>query len=463
MTKRPETEGGPDTGEGQGHVDPVVLEAMQLALDDEDRIGLVRQLHEMHPADASDTLEQLSSDDFAELIGLLGDDFPASVLVELRDEYRAVAVEMLSDRTITAVLPDIDSDDAAALLEDVEEDRRARILEELDPKDRATLQQALDFDEETAGRLMQREFVAAPEFWTVGHTIDHARKTGDGLPEQFFEIYVVDPGFKVLGAVSLPLLLRTPREVKLASIMAGIKAQITTQMDQEEVAFLFQKYSLASAPVVDDAGRITGMITVDDMVDVIQNENTEDLLALSGVRSADGSDTVWDSVKARAPWLGINLFTAFFASGIISLFEPVLSAYVALAVLMPVVAALGGNAGGQALTVTVRAIAEREMEGAAARRAIRRETLTGLANGMIFALGVGAITLLWFGNVTLAGTISIAILATFVWGGFAGIMVPLVLQRLGVDPAVASSVFLLTLTDTMAFFSFLGLATLVLL
>ena len=461
MTERPDRHDTPDKGDG--HVDPALLDALEAALEGRDTGWLKRTFEGLHPADASDALEQLSSDDFGQVIGLLGDDFPADILVELRDEYRAAAVEMLSDKAVTAVLPDIESDDAAAILEDVEEDRRARILEDLAPLERATLQQALDFDEETAGRLMQREFVAAPEFWTVGHTIDHARNTGDALPEQFFDIYVVDPGFKVLGAVSLPLLLRTPREVKLASIMTEIEAQITTRMDQEEVAFLFQKYSLASAPVVDEAGRITGMITVDDMVDVIQEENTEDLLALSGVRSADGSDTVWDSVKARAPWLGINLFTAFFASGIISLFEPVLSAYVALAVLMPVVAALGGNAGSQALTVTVRAIAERELEGAAARRAIRRETLTGLANGLIFACGVGAVTLLWFGNVTLALTIGVAILATFIWGGFAGIMVPLALQRAGVDPAVASSVFLLTLTDTMAFLSFLGLATLVLL
>ncbi len=463
MTERPDGHDTPDKSEDQGRVDPALLEALETALEGRDTAWLKRTFEGLHPADASDALEQLSSDDFGQVIGLLGDDFPADILVELRDEYRAAAVEMLPDEAVTAVLPDIESDDAAAILEDVEEDRRARILEDLAPLERATLEQALDFDEETAGRLMQREFVAAPEFWTVGHTIDHARNTGDALPEQFFDIYVVDPGFKVLGAVSLPLLLRTPREVKLASIMTEIEAQITTQMDQEEAAFLFQKYSLASAPVVDEAGRITGMITVDDMVDVIQEENTEDLLALSGVRSADGSDTVWDSVKARAPWLGINLFTAFFASGIISLFEPVLSAYVALAVLMPVVAALGGNAGSQALTVTVRAIAERELEGAAARRAIRRETLTGLANGLIFACGVGAVTFLWFGNVTLALTIGAAILATFIWGGFAGIMVPLALQRAGVDPAVASSVFLLTLTDTMAFLSFLGLATLVLL
>lgn len=460
MTEMPET---PQSLNEQSHIDAQLLEAFRNALSERDAPLLREILDGLHPADASDILEQFSSDDFAEAIALLGDDFSAEVLVELRDEYRADAVEVLSDEAVTAVLPDLESDDAAALLEDVEEDRRARILDDLKPLERAPIEQALDFDEETAGRLMQREFVAAPEFWTVGHTIDHARETGEALPDQFFEIYVVDPSFKVLGAVPLPLLLRTPREVKLATIMTEIQTEISTEMDQEEVAYLFQKYSLASAPVVDEARRITGMITVDDMVDVIQEENTEDLLALSGVLSADGSDTVWDSVKARAPWLGVNLFTAFFASGIISLFEPVLSAYVALAILMPVVAALGGNAGSQALTVTVRAIAEREMEGAAARRAVLREVLTGLANGLIFAVGVGAITLLWFGNLTMVVTIAFAILATFVWGGFAGIVVPLSLQRLGVDPAVASSVFLLTLTDTMAFFSFLGLATLVLL
>ena len=220
---------------------------------------------------------------------------------------------------------------------------------------------------------------------------------------------------------------------------------------------------MVAAPVVDASGRITGMITLDDMVDVIQEENTEDLLALSGVSSADGSDTVFESVRARAPWLAVNLFTAFLASGIISLFSHALNTYVALAILMPVVAALGGNAGSQALAVTVRAIAEREMEGAAARRAVMREFLTGVANGLLFAIGVGAVALIWFGDTGLAGAIGIAIFATFVWGGLAGIMVPLTLKKLGADPAVASSVFVLTLTDIIAFSSFLGLATLILL
>ncbi|MEM7662699.1 MAG: magnesium transporter [Pseudomonadota bacterium] len=439
----------------------ILLSDIETAVRDGDLRWLSRVLSRLHPADASDALEQLSPDDFSEVVSLLGEELPSEVLIELRDEYREDAIEVLPDEAVTAVIGDLDSDDATAILEDMEDDRRDRILDDLAPEDRAPLEQALDFDEETAGRLMQREFVAAPEFWTVGHTVDHARDQGDDLPDQFFEIYVVDPAFKVLGAVPLATLLRTSRDVSLSDIMRDTEATIETGMDQEEVAYLFQKYHLASAPVVDENGRITGMITVDDMVDVIQEENTEDLLALSGVSSADGSDTVWESVRARAPWLAINLVTAFVASGIISLFEPALNAFVALAILMPVVAALGGNAGSQALAVTVRAIAEREMEGAAARRAVRREVLTGLVNGVLFAVGVGVVTLIWFQNIQLALTIGVAILATFIWGCLAGILVPLTMKRLGADPAVASSVFVLTLTDIIAFFSFLGLATLV--
>ncbi len=433
------------------------------ALEAENRGQLLADLQALHPADAADMLEQLSSDQFTHLVGFLGKDLPSDILIELRDEYREDAVELLSDSAVGAALEDLDSDDATTILEDVDEARRERILDELDPEDRAPLEQALDFDEETAGRLMQREFVAAPEFWTVGHTIDHARETGNDLPDQFFEVYIVDPSFKVKGAVSLPLLLRSPREARLDDIMSEVNVEIKTGMDQEEVAYLFQKYSLASAPVVDTAGRITGMITVDDMVDVIQEENTEDFLALSGVSSADGSDNVWETVRARAPWLGVNLITAFLVSGVISLFEAALDRIIALAILMPVVAALAGNAGSQALAVTVRAIAEREMHGAAARRAIWRELYTGLVNGFIFGIGVGAISWLWFRDVWLSGVIGAAIWLTFICGCLAGILIPLGLARMRADPAVASSVFVLTVTDVLSFFSFLGLATLILL
>jgi len=441
------------------------LEALAVSLREAIDSGaskIVREtLEAEHPADASDLLEHLSTERFEAAVDLLGGELPAEILIELREEYREDAVEVMSDEAVVEALDELETDDATAVLEDLDEDRRERILEELEPEDRAVLEASFEFEEDSAGRLMQREFLAAPEFWTVGQTIDYARDNADDLPTDFYEIYVVDPGNKPLGYVLLSQLLRTRRDVKLADIMAMFTSDIHVDQDQEEVAYQFQKYALASAPVKDHDGRLVGMITVDDMVHVIQEENTEDLLALSGVSSADGSDTVWESVRARAPWLSINLVTAFVASGIISLFEPALNALVALAILMPVVAALGGNAGSQALAVTVRAIAEREMEGSAARRAVRREVLTGIVNGVLFALGVGVVTLIWFRSVPLALTIGVAILATFIWGCLAGILVPLTLKRMGADPAVASSVFVLTLTDIVAFLSFLGLATLV--
>ncbi len=440
-----------------------LLQDLRHAVLEGDQVWLKTTLGQMHPADASDLLEQLQSDDFEAAVELLGGELPSQILIELRDEYREDAVEVLSDEAVAGALDALDSDDATAVLEDLDETRRARILEELAPAERAALEAHLVHEEETAGRLMQREFLAAPEFWTVGHTVDHARENADDLPDDFYEIYVVDPANRPLGYVLLSQLLRASRETRLADIMEGFHSDISVDMDQEEVAYQFQKYSLASAPVKDGEGRLVGMITVDDMVDVIQEENTEDLLALSNVSSADGSDTVWDAVRARAPWLGINLVTAFVASGIIALFEGTLEQIVQLAILMPVVAALAGNAGSQGLAVTVRAIAERELEGAAQRRAIVRETLTGGVNGLLFAVGVGVVALLWFQDVKLSVVIAIAIFASFVWAGVSGIIVPLALKKAGADPAVASSVFVLTLTDTMAFFSFLGLATLVLL
>lgn len=416
-----------------------------------------------HPADASDFLEQLSGERFEAAMALLGGDLPAEILIELREEYREDAVEVMSDEAVVEALDELETDDATAVLEDLDEDRRERILEELEPEDRAVLEASFEFEEDTAGRLMQREFIAAPEFWNVGQAIDYARENADELPTDFYEIYVVDPANKPLGYVLLSQLLRAKRDVSLADIMATFNSDIHVDLDQEEVAYQFQKYALASAPVKDHDGRLVGMITVDDMVHVIQEENTEDLLALANVSSADGSDTVWESVKARAPWLGINLITAFIASAIIALFEGTLDRLVQLAILMPVVAALAGNAGSQGLAVAVRAIAEREMEGKAGRRAVIRETLTGLVNGVIFAIGVGVVAYFWFNDLNLAIVLAAAMLASFAWAGVSGILVPLTLKRMGADPAVASSVFVLTLTDTMAFFSFLGLATLFLL
>lgn len=439
------------------------LADLRHAILDGDEPWLRARLDEMHPADASDLLEQLSADEFEAAVEMLGGELPSDILIELRDEYREDAVDLLSDAAVADALDALDSDDATAVLEDLDEDRRERILDEMAPTERAMLEANLVYPEKSAGRLMQREFLAAPEFWTVGQAIDFARNNADELPTDFYEIYVVDPLNRPLGYVLLSQLLRTRRDIGLADIMTDIQSAIRVNMDQEEVAYQFQKYSLASAPVSDGEGRLVGMITVDDMVHVIQDENTEDLLALSNVSSADGSDTVLDSVRARAPWLAVNLVTAFVASAIIALFEDALNSLVQLAILMPVVAALAGNAGSQGLAVAVRAIAERELDGPAARRAVVREGLTGLVNGVIFAVGVGLIAWLWFGGTLLALVIGVAMLASFVWAGLSGILVPLSLKRIGADPAVASSVFVLTLTDTMAFFSFLGLASVVLL
>lgn len=447
----------------QGKTDPVFLTDLADAVDEGDIRWLSRTLKRMHPADAADALEALPYDTFEEAVELLGGELPPEILIELRDSYREGAVEMLPDTAVAQALDELDSDDATTILEDLEEGRRERILEDLAPVDRAGLERSLAFEEETAGRLMQTEFVAVPEFWTVGQTIDHARNLGTDLPEVFYEIYVIDPGYRLKGIVSLASLMRQPRDTALEDIMHEPTTELNTSTDQEDVAFQFQKYSLASAPVTDDAGRLVGMITVDDMVDVMHSEHAEDLLALSNVSSADASDTVFETVRARLPWLAINLFTAFIASAIISVFEGAIEEVVALAILMPVVAALGGNAGSQGLAVAVRAIASRQLDGASARRAILKEFMAAAFNGLLIGAGVGLIALFWFADIGLALVIAIAMFGTFLWAGLSGILVPLGLKRLGADPAVASSVFVLTLTDVMAFFSFLGLATIVLL
>lgn len=444
-------------------LDPVLLKDLIDAIDERDTRWLSRTLKRMHPADAADALETLPYDTFEEAVGLLGEDLPSEILIELRDAYREGAVDVLPDEAVAQALDELDSDDATTILEDLEEDRRERILEDLAPVDRAELERSLAYEEESAGRLMQTEFVAVPEFWTVGETIDYARGRGEELPETFYEIYVIDPAHRLLGIVQLAALLRQPRETAMEDIMDDPMTTLTPDLDQEEVAFRFQKYSLASAPVTDSAGRLVGMITVDDMVDVIQEEHAEDLLALSNVSSADSSDTVFDTVRARLPWLGVNLATAFVSASVISVFEATIEEIVALAILMPVVASTAGNAGSQGLAVAVRAIATRQLEGDAARRAVLREVLTAIFNGLMIGSSVGLISFIWFRDVQLGIVIATAMLGTFLWSGLAGTLVPLTLKRLGADPAVASSVFVLTTTDVMAFFTFLGLASIVLL
>jgi magnesium transporter len=460
----PEDETSTEAVETPGVIAPAFIAQFVGAVGDGDRYGLVRTIKELHPADAADLLEHLPPEAFRKAIHLLGKDLPAEAVAELSDEMRLEALHELTDQAIASMTEHLDSDDASFLLNDLEEDRRTRILARVSAIDRAAIESSLAFDEESAGRLMQRDFVAAPIFWTVGQAIDHMRTVAtDDLPDTFFEIYIVDPTFRLQGSVPVSTLLRAARDTPLKDIMKEIPIQVRPEMDQEEVAYLFRQYNLASAPVVDDAGRLTGMITIDDVVDVIQEEAEEDILALSGVSEAGVNQTVASAVRARIPWLAVNLFTAFLASLVVSMFAGVINEVVALAFLMPVVAGLGGNAGSQALAVSVRAIAERDLEGQLVTRAVRREALTAVINGLVIATIAAIVVLVWFHDIRLSLVIFAAMSFTFTWAGLVGILAPLTLKRFGQDPAVASSVFVLTSIDLMGFFVFLGLASLVLL
>jgi len=450
--------------ESPGVINPAFVAQFVGAIGDGDKPFMMRTIKELYPADAADLLEQLPPDAFRKAIHILGKSLPAEAVAELSDEMRLEALHELTDEAIVAMTGHLDTDDASFLLQDLEEDRRKRILSRVTPSDRAAIESSLSFDEETAGRLMQRDFVAAPVFWTVGQAIDHMRNVSiDDLPKTFFEIYLVDPAFRLQGGVPVSKLLRYSRETPLQSIMKDTPVRVTPQMDQEEVAFVFRQYNLASVPVVDDAGRLTGMITIDDVVDVIQDEAEEDMLALSGVSEAGVNQSIFSAVRARVPWLAVNLGTAFIASTVVSMFSHVLDQFVILAFLMPVVAGVSGNCGSQSLAVAVRAIADRDLDGSLAIRAIRREAVTALINGVVIAWSAALVVLIWFHNPTISAVIGLSMMITFTWAGLIGILAPLTLKRLGADPAVASSVFVLTSIDMASFFVFLGLSSLMLL
>jgi magnesium transporter len=430
-----------------------------------DRDGpLIRTLLiDQHPADIADAVEQLSYDHQALVCELCPDLFTGDVLAELVEDTRADIVDALEADRIVEALEALDSDDKTHVVEELDDAKREAVLAAMPDEDRQVLEASLAFDEETAGRLMQREFVAAPLFWTVGDTIDHMRKFGEELPDLFFEVFIVDERFRPVGAVPVSALMRSQREAKLQDLMNDFKVVIRPEDDQEDAAYLFEKYHLISAPVVDDSGRIAGMLTVDDIVDVIQEENKEDLLALAGVNEAGQSDTVLSSVRARAPWLLVNLGTAVLASAVIALFEGAIAQLVALAVLMPIVASMGGNAGTQSLTVAVRALASRDLTTANSMRVVWRELAAGTVNGLIFAVVMGLVAAVWFNDWALGWVIAAAMVITLAAAGLSGILIPLGLRRMGADPAVASSVFVTTVTDIVGFFVFLGLAALVLL
>ncbi|MEE9347512.1 MAG: magnesium transporter [Robiginitomaculum sp.] len=436
------------------------------ALKDAVQSGDAAQLHDIvdkaHEADFADQLEQLSAEQREAVVALSPELISPDVLSELEDEVLEDVLPLLGDAQISSALVELDSDEATQVLEELDEHRREAVLAALPARDRADIEASLTFDEDTAGRLMQREFVAAPAFWNVGQVIDHMRAQGDNLPELFFNLYVIDAAFKPIGYVPISLIMRNGRSVGIESIVQPLQVLLSQDMDQEDVAYEFEKYHLISAPVVDEAGRLSGMITVDDVVDIIQDENKEDMLALAGVNEAGLTDTALSTVRARAPWLFVNLLTAILASFVISAFGFAIKEFVQLAILMPIVASMGGNAGTQTLAVAVRALAERDLTSANALRAVRREALAAVFNGLIFATALAIITYIWFGRTDLALVIFIAMIINHIFAGLAGILVPLGLKRFGADPAVSSSVFVTTVTDVVGFLAFLGTAALLL-
>ena len=432
-----------------------------LALDDD--AALLDTIDRLHPADVSDELEQLSSEQREDIIARAPNIISGDVLAELEDDVVEDILPFLDADVIATALSDMDNDDATQILEEMEDAQREDVLDAVTPQERVAYEESLAFDDETIGRLMQREFVAAPEFWTVGNAIDHMRETGEDLPEIFFNVYVIDTAFKPIGYVPVSQLMRGDRGKRLSELMNATIITINQGDDQEDAAYLFEKYNLISAPVVNEQGRLVGMMTVDDIIEIIQDENKEDILALAGVSDAGLADTAFETVRARAPWLFINLITAVLASLVIAQFDYAITEIVALAVLMPIVASMGGNAGTQALTVAVRALAERELTSQSAWRAIRREGVAALIIGVIFAVVLALIVYLWFGDAQLAGVAFIAMIVNHVFAGLAGIAVPLWLKRAGADPAVSSSVFVTTVTDVVGFFAFLGTAVLILL
>jgi magnesium transporter len=415
--------------------------------------------------------EGLSSPDLADVIGLLepearvqlirslGDGFPSDVLSELDGTVRDQLLRDLPTGVLAKAVTELETDDAAYLLEDLEEPRKQEILAQLPAGDRAALEKNLEYPEETAGRLMQTDFVAVPPFWTVGQVIDYMRETED-LPETFSDIYVVDPTHHVVGGVDLSRLLRTKRDVSIERIMDADRQVVLATADQEAVARQFERYDLRSAPVVDEDRRLVGVVTVDDVVEVIEEETEEDLRRLGGVGDESVADNVIHTVRSRFLWLFINLGTALLASFVIKLFDATIDQMVALAVLMPIVASMGGNAATQTMTVTVRALATRQLGPFNAARVILRETSVGLVNGLLFAVIMGFVVLFWFGLGTLGMVIALAMVCNFLAAALAGILIPLGLSRFGFDPAVSSGVFVTMVTDVVGFFAFLGFASL---
>jgi magnesium transporter len=443
-----------------GDIRPEFVGKVSAAVQAADAAFLREIVAELHEADLGDLIEALDPEERPRLVELTGADFDFSALNEVDDTVREEILEELEPETVAEGVRELESDDAVELLEGLDQEDQEEILEKLPPSERDALERSLDYPENSAGRRMQTEFIAVPSDWTVGQAIDYMRDTPD-LPDRFYEIYAVDGAQHWQGAISLDALLRARRPVPLADLIDENRRRVSVMDDQEEVARLFGKYNLVAAPVVDTENRLVGVITIDDVVDVIEEEADEDLKALGGVTSDEElSDSVWTIARGRFNWLLVNLATAFLASSVLGLFEGQLEQMVALAVLAPIVASQGGNAATQTMTVAVRALATRELGSNNAFRVVMREGLVGLVNGLAFAIITGIAAVAWFKIPGLGVVIGLAMLCNLVAGALGGILIPMVLERVRADPAVASGTFVTTVTDVVGFFSFLGIATL---
>lgn len=411
----------------------------------------------LHIADVGDVLEQLEAQERIALVRMLGERFDFSALTEVDESIRLEIMEALPNAEIARAVAELDNDDAVFLLEDLEKADRDEILSALPAFERLALKRSLDFPEDSAGRRMQTDFIAIPPFWTVGQAIDYLRADQD-LPDEFYQLYVVDAAYKVLGTLPLDKFLRAKRATRIEAIMNTGQVLVDALEDQEEAARSFERYDLVEVGVVDENGRLVGVLTIDDIVDVIHEEADEDIKLLAGVGDEEVSDTTLDTVRSRMPWLSVNLVAAVLVSFVIGLFNATIEQMVALAVLMPIVASMGGNAGTQTMTVTVRALAMRELDGGRLRRLIRREMVVGVANGVIFAIFIGVVTAFRYGSMALGAVIGSAMVINMIVAGTFGILIPVTLDRLRADPAIASAVFVTTITDIIGFFAFLGIA-----
>jgi magnesium transporter len=454
----------PEEGRLDYGLDESLRGALRSAVEAGDVAAIDALMEPLHPADIADLLEQVSSGERQAWLALWSAGIDGEVLSELEWGIREEVIGLLPPEVVAGAVRELDSDDVVDILEDLEDEQAAAILEALDDRDRTAVEQALAYPEESAGRLMQREVVHAPEHWSVGEMIDYLRAHKTDLPEQFYHVILTDPRMKPTGYVTLGRLLSTPRKVALNAIVEESFRAIPATQHEDEVAYAFNQYHLISAPVVDEDGRLVGIITIDDAMNVLDAVNEEDLLRLAGVGEESSlSDRVAETTRKRLPWLFVNLVTAILASLVIAQFEEAIAQIVALAVLMPIVASMGGNAGTQSLTVAVRALASKDLTLSNLMRVVGREAGVGLINGAIFAVVMGVVGLIWFGSPMLGVVIAAAMVINLLVAGLAGILIPVVLNRLGVDPALASGAFVTTVTDVVGFFAFLGLAVIFLL